>query len=115
MKWKPNKADAAEYGAKMREIEEFCKAHTISVSSSGDSYYFILNGTPYRVSNHTVSKSDSGMRDEFTGEKIRESYHSDESAETVYITAGKMRIIDIYNDLSAGIAIDGKGNRKDIS
>lgn len=31
--------------------------------------------------------------------------------DTVYITASKTRIIDIYNDLAAGYELDKRGNR----
>lgn len=33
---------------------------------------------------------------------------------TVYIHAGKTRIIEIYNDLKAGYQLDGRGNRKAV-
>lgn len=40
----------------------------------------------------------------------RDLYHETERKDdTVYIHAGKTRIIDIYNDLKAGYKLDGKG------
>ena len=42
----------------------------------------------------------------------RDLYHETERKDdTVYIHAGKTRIIDIYNDLKTGYKLDGKGYR----
>ena len=110
-KWRPSRAAAREFAAKMTEIENFCADHGIVQSRSGDSYYFRLNGTEYRVSNHSIESSNAAaIRD---GVQIREKYHPDGRKDnTVYIHAGKTRIIDIYNDLAAGYELDGRGNRK---
>ena len=71
----------------------------------------MLNGINYRVSNHTVETSNSKAYDDF-GNKTRELYHPQGREDnTVYITAGKTRIIDIYNDLKAGYKLDKRGNR----
>jgi hypothetical protein len=52
-----------------------------------------------------------GAYNEF-GEQIREKYHENkESDDVIYITAGKTRIIEIYNDLKAGHKLDRRGNR----
>lgn len=111
-KWRPSKAARAEFSGKMREVEAFCAEHGISASASNDSYYFTLNGKKYRVSNHTVEASNRGAYDGTTGEQRRELYHAKgREADTVYIHAGKTRLIQIYNDLTAGCALDGKGNR----
>lgn len=81
---------------KMDKVTEFCNENNITASKSNDSYYFTLNGKNYRVSNHTIEK--------------RELYHDTKrDNNTVYIHAGKTRIIDIYNDLKAGYELDGKG------
>lgn len=109
-KWKASKAAAAEYGAKMREIEQFCQDHGISSSLSNDSYYFTLNGKNYRVSNHTVAASNRGAYNDL-GEQLREEYHPGGEAEMICITAGKTRIMDIYNDLVEGYKLDRRGNR----
>lgn len=112
-KWRPSKAQKQEYARKMQEIEEFCAANGIQQSYKGDSYYFMLNGINYRVSNHSVEASNAAAYDEHTGEKKRELYHDGGREEnTVYIHAGKTRIIEIYNDLKAGYQLDGRGNRK---
>lgn len=111
-RWKPSKAAKREYAVKMEQIATFCKDHGITQSRNGDSYYFVIDGINYRVSNHTVEKSNSAAYDEIYG-KIRDEYHPNgRDSETVYIHAGKTRIIDIYNDLSAGYELDGRGNRK---
>ena len=107
-KWKPSKTAAREFAQKMDEIGDFCSSHGICQSRSGDSYYFTIGGTPYRVSNHTTAASDRGMYNDF-GEKIRDSYHADDDPRTVYITAGKTRIIEIYNALKAGKHLDKRG------
>lgn len=114
-KWKPSAAAKREYAEKMQAIEDFCKAHNISVSFSHDSYYFSINGVNYRVSNHSVEASNRGAFDDITGEQVRELYHCDgREADTVYIHAGKTRIIEIYNDLAAGYKLDGRGKRKEL-
>lgn len=112
-KWRPSKSAAAEYGAKMREIEQFCADHNISASLSSDSYYFTLRGTTYRVSNHSIDASNRAAYDELTGEQRRALYHdADDERQLVCILAGKTRIIDIYNDLAAGYELDIRGRRK---
>lgn len=111
-KWKPSRSAAREFAAQMREIEKFCADNGISQSRTSDSYYFYLNGKSYRVSNHTIAASNRGAYDEI-GNKIRDKYHENgEEPETIYITAGKTRIIEIYNDLKAGYELDRRGNRK---
>ena len=105
-----SRTKAREYAQKMEEIEDFCRDNGISASSRLDSFYFTLNGTKYRVSNHTLQASDRGMRDSLTGEKIRESYHSHDD-DLVCFTAGKTRIEQVYNDLKAGHELDKRGFR----
>lgn len=57
-------------------------------------------------------KLNAKAYDAVTGEKKRDLYHPDGREEdTVYITASKTRIIDIYNDLAAGYELDKRGNR----
>ena len=110
-KWKPNKSAKREFAVKMKEIDNFCHEHGISKSISSDSYYFTLDGKNYRVSNHTIESSNRHAFNEF-GEQIRQVYHSAGRLDnTVYITAGKTRIIDIYNDLAAGHTLDCRGYR----
>lgn len=115
-KYRPNHAARREFAEKMREIEEFCRKNNIKRSASSDSYYFELNGTPYRVSNHTTEASDRGMYcdNPVTGEieQVRDSYHSNDAMNTIYITAGKTRIIDIYTDLVNGFELDKRAYRK---
>ena len=111
-RYQPSRAKKKEYAAKMREIDEFCQKHGIEQSRSSDSYYFVLNGTRYRVSNHTIAASNRHAYNEL-GEKIREKYHNnEENSDVVCITASKTRIMDIYMDLEAGYELDRRGNRK---
>lgn len=110
-RWKASKAKAREYAQQMEAITDFCLKNNIQQSMTSDSYYFQINGQNYRVSNHTVAASDKGMYDEF-GRKIRDSYHTYESDDTIYITASKTRIMAIYNDLKNGYELDKRGNRK---
>ena len=111
-KWKPSKSAKREFAQKMSEIDAFCSENGIIQSSKGDSYYFTVNGTEYRVSNHTIESSNARAYDEF-GNQIREKYHDDaRSDDVVYIHASKTRIIDIYNDLKQGIELDGRGQRR---
>ena len=111
-KFKPTKAQAKEFAAKMNEIDAFCEEHSIRASLSNDSYYFNLNGIHYRVSNHTIEASNSHAYNAL-GEQVRDLYHPEGREEnTVYITAGKTRIIEIYNDLEAGYDLDKRGFRK---
>ena len=113
-KWKPSKTAKKIFAQKMEEIDAFCAANGISASASNDSYYFNLNGVNYRVSNHTIEASNAHAYDKITGQQIRPLYHSSYREEdTIYIHASKTRIIDIYNDLKAGYALDGRGYRKD--
>lgn len=110
-KWKPSKTAAKEYAKKMQEIEVFCRGNGISQSQSGDSYYFMINGKSYRVSNHSVESSNNAAFDELTGEQKRELYHEGGRLEDVfYIHAGKTRIIEIYTAIKSGKTVDHRGN-----
>lgn len=108
-RYKVSKTKAREYAQKMDEIDDFCRANGISHSLSSDSYYFTVDGIKYRVSNHTLQASDRGIRDSLTGEKLRDSYHQHDD-DLVCITAGKTRIIEIYNAVKAGKVLDKRGN-----
>ena len=111
-KWKPSKAKVQEFKQKMDDVSAFCADHGIEHSLSMDSFYFFIAGKSYRVSNHTVERSNAGAVNAL-GERLREDYHPDgRNADTVYIHASKTRIIDIYNDLQAGYVLDGRGYRK---
>lgn len=101
-KWKPSKTAKREFAQKMNSIEDFCKENNISHSKTSDSYYFEIDGQKYRVSNHSVEASNynSGGR-----------YHNDgRRVDTIYIHAGKTRVMDIFNDLKAGKKLDSRGN-----
>lgn len=107
--YKPSKAQARKFARLMAEIDEFCAVNGISQSASGNSYYFTLNGKKYRVSNHSIEASNARAYNEY-GEKVREEYHPDgREKDVVYIHASKTRIIEIYNNLELGIALDGCG------
>lgn len=109
-KWKPSKSAAKEFKSKMDTIATFCAENGIHQSMSGDSYYFTMNGKNYRVSNHSVESSNAHAYN-CIGEQVREKYHEDvRSEDTVYIHAGKTRIIEIYNNLKDGKILDGRGN-----
>lgn len=109
-KWKPSKSKAREFAAEMDEIRVFCADNGINMSAAGDSYYFSVNGQRYRVSNHTVERSNAGAYN-WAGEQVRELYHkSGREDDTIYIFAGKTRIREIYADLVAGKKLDGRGN-----
>lgn len=109
-KWKPSKAKAKQFAETMQEIDSFCAEHGIEQSRTSDSYYFSIDGTNY-ISNHTVSASNRKAYDEVTGQKLRELYHPNgENASTVYITASKTRLIEIYNNLKSGKTLDRRGN-----
>ena len=109
-KWKPSKEQAKDFKDTMKKINQFCLENNIQQSLSSDSYYFIVNGIPYRISNHTVAASDKGCYDDI-GNKIRESYHNNDPENMVYITASKTRIIEIYNDIVAGYKLNKRGYR----
>ena len=108
--YKPSRAKRIQFAMEMDFIREFCEKNNIQTSRNNDSYYFTLNGTNYRVSNHTIEASNKAAFDIDTGMYKRDLYHETERKDdTVYIHAGKTRIIDIYNDLKAGYKLDGKG------
>ena len=110
--WRPSKTAKREFAQKMEEIDNFCREHNIRSSLSNDSYYFTINDQEYRVSNHSIESSNKGAYDQF-GNKIREEYHPEGREEgVIYIHASKTRIIEIYNDLSNGYKLDGRGIRK---
>lgn len=112
-KWSPSKKAKRKFAEKMKEIYDFCTEHGIYASRTNDSYYFTINGVNYRVSNHSIEASNKAAYDEVSGTKRRPLYHDDgRKDDTVYIHAGKSRIIEIYNDLEAGFKLDGRGNRK---
>lgn len=103
-----SKTAKREFAQKMDEIENYCLEHGISKSANSDSYYFTINGTKYRVSNHTVESSNAKARNEF-GEQVRDVYHPEGRGDTVQIFAGKTRLIEIHEALLAGKKLDGHG------
>lgn len=113
-RYKPSKTKIREYAEKMDRIDDFCSKNNISRSANSDSYYFEINGQKYRVSNHSVESSNRGAYEEGTHEQIRELYHPEgREKDTIYIHAGKTRIIEIYENLKAGKELDGRGNVKE--
>lgn len=103
-RWKPSKAAAREFAAKMKEIENYCDENGISHSLSSDSYYFAHNGTEYRISNHAVERSISPYGYHYHGD-------SNEYRNNVFcIHAGKTRIIEIHSAIIAGKKVDHRGN-----
>lgn len=110
--YKQSKLKTIQFAMEMDFIREFCEKNNIQTSKNNNSYYFTLNGTNYRVSNHTIEASNRAAFDIDTGMYKRDLYHETERKDdTVYIHAGKTRIIDIYNDLKTGYKLDGKGYR----
>ena len=109
-KWRPSKSAAREFAEKMNAITDFCIKNHIVQSKNGDSYYFCIGETAYRVSNHTTGASNAAAFNEF-GEQLRELYHTANDPETVQILAGKTRIMEIYADLQAGHSLDSRGRR----
>ncbi|HAI93128.1 MAG TPA: hypothetical protein DCM21_11475 [Butyrivibrio sp.] len=113
-RYKPSKTKIREYAEKMDRIDDFCSKNNISRSANSDSYYFEINGQKYRVSNHSVESSNRGAYEEGTHEQIRELYHPEgREKDTIYIHAGKTRIMEIYEKLKAGKELDGRGNVKE--
>ena len=113
-RYKPSKTKIREYAEKMDRIDDFCNKNNISRSANSDSYYFEINGQKYRVSNHSVESSNRGAYEEGTHEQIRELYHPEgREKDTIYIHAGKTRIMEIYENLKAGKELDGRGNVKE--
>lgn len=113
-RYKPSKTKIREYAEKMDRIDDFCSKNNISRSANSDSYYFEINGQKYRVSNHSVESSNRGAYEEGTHEQIRELYHPEgREKDTIYIHAGKTRIMEIYENLKAGKELDGRGNIKE--
>lgn len=115
-KWTPSKTAKKEFAQKMQEISTFCEQNGISQSLNGDSYYFVINDQKYRVSNHSVEASNSAAFDITTGTYKRDLYHPEgREDDTVYIHAGKTRIIEIFNDLQSGYVLDGRGYRLNVN
>ncbi len=113
-RYKPSKTKIREYAEKMDRIDDFCRENNISKSANSDSYYFEINGQKYRVSNHSVESSNRGAYEEGTHEQVRELYHPEgREKDTIYIHAGKTRIMEIYENLKAGKELDGRGNVKE--
>ena len=113
-RYKPSKTQIREYAEKMDRIDDFCRENNISKSANSDSYYFEINGQKYRVSNHSVESSNRGAYEEGTHEQIRELYHPEgREKDTIYIHAGKTRIMEIYENLKAGKELDERGNIKE--
>lgn len=113
-RYKPSKTKIREYAEKMDMIDDFCSKNNISKSANSDSYYFEINGQKYRVSNHSVESSNRGAYEKSTHEQIRELYHPEgREKDTIYIHAGKTRIMEIYENLKAGKELDGRGNVKE--
>lgn len=97
-----------EFAEKMDTVQSYCDNNSISYSSSMDSFYFSFNGLKYRISNHTIAKSNAGAFDEY-GNQIREKYHNSDN-EMICIFAGKTRLIEIHQKIINGIKIDKRGN-----
>ena len=113
-RYKPSKTKIREYAEKMDRIDDFCSKNNISRSANSDSYYFEINGQKYRVSNHSVESSNRGAYEEGTHEQVRELYHPEgREKDTIYIHAGKTRIMEIYENLKDGKELDGRGNVKE--
>lgn len=114
MQFKFSKSDKKEYAIKIKEIKEFCDKNFIFYSKNMDSFYFEIAGKQIRVSNHTIKASDKGEFWEnpqtFELEKVRDSYHKGKKY-NFEITASKLRIIEIYNDLKAGYKLNKRGYR----
>lgn len=111
-KFKPSKSAKREFAKKMEEVKEFCDNNNINYSNSMDSFYFTINGKHYRVSNHSVEKSNAGAYDS-KGEQVRELYHKNgRESDTIYIHASKTRVKEIYINLQQGYELDGRGHRK---
>ena len=109
MKFKFSKAKKREYAQKMQDTEKFCNDNSIVFSASMDSFYFTLNDQQYRISNHTIEKSNAAAFKD--GVQVREKYHADNrKKEVFYIHASKTRLIEIYENLKAGKKLDHKGN-----
>lgn len=107
--FKTSKTQAKQFAKTMDVIRDYCAEHNIKHSISCDSYYFMVNGISYRVSNHTIETSNKHAFNDF-GEQIREKYHSDiRDPETVYITASKTRLIEIHTALLQGKKLDKRG------
>lgn len=99
--YKVSKAAAKAYYAELDNIAAFCNENGIVFSSTMDSYYFTLNDKKYRVSNHSIESSRKNSKG---------LYHVDgRKDDTVYIHAGKTRIIEIYTALKQGKKLDGHG------
>ena len=107
-KYKPSKKKKEEFKKQIQEISQFCIDNNIKHSLSYDSYYFTINNKEYRVSNHTIEKSNEGCFNEF-GDKIRNSYHEYDNPNMICITASKTRIIEIYNNLKNGVKLNKRG------
>lgn len=108
-KWKPSKRAVMKFVSTMNDIDLFCSEHGIRQSVNSDSYYFTLNGQKYRVSNHTIEKSNQGAYKD--GEQVRALYHElDRQDDTIYIHASKTRLIEIYEKLQQGYKLDGTGH-----
>ncbi|MEG1609196.1 MAG: hypothetical protein RR348_04940 [Clostridia bacterium] len=110
-KWKPSKTQKKAFANKMDSIDKFCEENGIRPSATNDSYYFNLNGKDYRVSNHTIEASNAKAINKYTGEKVREPYHTKDE-DIICFTASKTRIMDIFNDLKAGYKLDKRGYKK---
>lgn len=110
-KWRPSKSAKREFAEKMDNVRTFCDENRIQYSHSMDSFYFILDGKEYRVSNHSVESSNAGAYDSM-GNKVRELYHENgRENDVTYIHASKTRIIEIYTDLKNGYNLNGRGCR----
>lgn len=107
--WKLSRAKKQEFAQKMDEIWDYCCENGISSSRNQDSYYFSVNGQAYRVSNHTIERSNRKAYDEY-GQQVRSKYHDDKRAnDVIYIHASKTRLIEIHKKLLKGKKLDGRG------
>lgn len=103
-----SKTAKREFAIEMEEIRSYCDTNNIKYSKSMDSYYFRLNDKNYRVSNHTVESRNSETSVFFRGHEVDATRESN----TVYITASKTRLIEIYKALLEGKELDARGRVK---
>lgn len=83
-------------------LQEFCAANDIVASTTFISFYFWIGETRYRISNHSPEASWLKSHGKYHGEGRR--------GDTIYIQAGRRRLMEIYGNLKRGILLDERGN-----
>ena len=103
--------------ARRKAIDIFCETNNIRHNKNYDSFYFTIQDTEYRISNHSIDSSihyDKKQRKvinhHIDGNEFKNSPDYCNQVKCYY--ASQNRLEKIYRDIQAGLQLDNHGRRK---